>query len=504
MGDEPAKKRAKLEKAASGALQAASGALQDKFDANLHAGMLGLPLNAPIVSAKPSDNDIMSGRAPALDDWMSDLWKSVVFRLSVVLYEDPETRLRMPLHLQQTPPFKASKNGVATGATTYKERWCMKNCVTSLRSNGLYEASMSLWQFLPAAKEWGGVDLAIDAVSWRQYEACAGLWSKATLASSSENCGQARYIFPGFLPTCVQSVELVEEMVNHDVFFRDLPACGGQAVMWSLIGALDAALSDGDNAQTIRLYEASVTVTVRMRVAPSKVQLQLDSMGFIDVLRVQGFACGATSFFEFALAVLNFDQVTGQETGTDLMKKLDVLGVNFSGKPVSKYIAYGILALVGLADQGAGKESVRYLERISPRVFSDYTKISRSFQVLKKHCGPDEWKDALIMMMESIGVSLLSGDAVEDDFSVDFMVPKTRGAAGYVRGNLIKRKFVKWFLDEQIVTAASGASSVLSTAGLVAIKDKCCSPKSFWRHFHDDEPTEDVGSSCQCCYNARC
>ena len=324
------------------------------------------------------------------------------------------------------------------------------------------------------------------------------------MASSSENCGQARYIFPGHIPTCVQSVELVEEMVNHDVFFRELPACGGQAVMWSLIGALDAALSDGDNAQTIRLYEASVTVTVRMRVAPSKVQLQLDSMGFIDVLRVQGFACGATSFFEFALAVLNFDQVTGQETGTDLMKKLDVLGVNFSGKPVHKYIAYGILALVGLADQGAGKESVRYLERISPRVFSDYTKISRSFQVLKKHCGPDEWKEALIMMMESIGVSLLSGDAVEDDFSVDFMVPKTRGAAGYVRGNLIKRKFVKWFLDDQIVTAASGASSVLSTAGLVAIKDKCCSPKSFWRHFHDDEPTEDVGSSCQCCYNARC
>ena len=371
MGDEPAKKRAKLEKAASGALQAASGALQDKFDANLHAGMLGLPPSAPIVSAKPSDNDIMSGKAPALEDWMSDLWKSVVFRLSVVLYEDPETRLRMPLHLQQTPPFKASKNGVATGATTYKEKWCMTNCVTSLRSNGLYEASMSLWQFLPAAKEWGGVDLAIDAVSWKQYEACAGLWSKATLDSSSGNSDQARFIFPGFLPTCVRSVEVVEELANRDAFFRDLPACGGQAVMWSLIGALDDALSDGDSAQITRLYEASVTVTVRMRLAPSKVQIQLDSMGFIDALRVQNLACGATSFFEFSLAVLNFDEVTGRESGPELVKTLEVLGVAFMGKPVNKSIAYGILAIVGIADLGAGKDAVRYLERISPSVFSD-------------------------------------------------------------------------------------------------------------------------------------
>ena len=169
------------------------------------------------------------------------------------------------------------------------------------------------------------------------------------------------------------------------------------------------------------------------------------------------------------------------------------------GKPVNKSIAYGILAIVGIADLGAGKDAVRYLERISPSVFSDPTKIQRTFQVLKKHCGPDEWKESFIILVESIGVSLLSGDAVEGDFSVDFMVPKARRSKGYVRGILTKRKFFKWFLDDQIVTAASGACSVLSAAGLTAIRDKCCSPKGFWLNFYTDERTKDVGSSCQCC-----
>ena len=378
MGREPAKKKAKL----SGGQRRH---LQEKFEASSHAVMLGLPPSAPIASARPSEKDIIAGTAPALAEWMGALWKSVAFRLSVFLFEDPEAELRVPLRLLKTPTFTVPsrsasyrhlQRGTATGgATTYKERWCMKNCVKSLRSNGLYEASMTLWQFLAAAKEWDGVDLAIGAVSWRQYEACAGLWSKATLDSSSGNSDHARFIFPGFLPTCVRSVEVVEELANRDAFFSDLPACGGQAVMWSLIGALDDALSDGDSAQITRLYEASVTVTVRMRLAPSKVQIQLDSMGFIDALRVQNLACGATSFFEFSLAVLNFDEVTGRESGPELVKTLEVLGVAFMGKPVNKSIAYGILAIVGIADLGAGKDAVRYLERISPSVFSDPTKI---------------------------------------------------------------------------------------------------------------------------------
>ena len=78
---------------------------------------------------------------------------------------------------------------------------------------------------------------------------------------------------------------------------------------------------------------------------------------------------------------------------------------------------------------------------------------------------------------------------------MDFLVPKARRLAGYVQGVTTKRKFFKCFMAEQLATAASGATSVLSTSGLMAIKDKCSSPRIFWWNFHDDGLVEDSGSS---------
>jgi len=481
---EPATKKLKLG-------GAASGAKLEKFEVSKHAAMLGLPLSEPIVPERPSEKDIIAGRAPELCDWIEASWKSVVFRLSALLFECPTTKLRDPLYLQRTPAFDAASGASRASATTFKEPWVMENCLKSLRNNGMYEASMTVWQFISAAKQWNGIDLGTSGVSWKQYDACAGLWRKAALASSSEHSDKERYIFPGFLLTCVKSAEAIEEALKANSFFRDLPACGGQAVLWSLIGAFNEALGAGDTVQVNKLYEASVTVTVRMRLAPSKAQVRLDQMTFIDVLRQQHLAAGATSFCEFAWALLDFEEITGQESGPELVKKLETLGVTFKGKNVEKNLCYTILGLVGIADAGAGKSAIRYLERINGAIFSDHTKVQRTCQVIKKNCAADEWKDAVVHLMEVMGVALIGGDAEEEDFTVDYLVPRQRRQAGYVQGVMARRKFFKWFMDEQIATAASGASNAISTTGLMLIKEKCSSTRLFWWNFHDDEITED-------------
>ena len=203
----------------------------------------------------------------------------------------------------------------------------MKHCLQSLRQNGMYEASSTLWQFLPALKEWNGIDLALDAVSWQHVEACKGLWSKTNLANSSEITENERYIFPGFLLTCLRAIDGIEELIKSNSAFRDLPACGGHAVLWSLILAMDEALTCGDDERVMRLYEASITITVRMRIDPSKTQVQLDHMSQVDVIRMLATASGATSFHEFAIAVLRLPEVSGQESGPDLVRQLETLGV---------------------------------------------------------------------------------------------------------------------------------------------------------------------------------
>ena len=89
-----------------------------------------------------------------------------------------------------------------------------------------------------------------------------------------------------------------------------------------------------------------MTVTVRMRVAPPPVQLQLDALSYIDVLRVQNSATGATSFFEFSLAVLRMTEINGQGTGPEMIKNLDSLEITYKGKGVCRSGAYSILAIV--------------------------------------------------------------------------------------------------------------------------------------------------------------
>lgn len=261
--------------------------------------------------------------------------------------------------------------------------------------------------------------------------------------------------------------------------------------MWSLVGALDEALERDDRHLINKLWEVSINVTVRIRLHPSKAQVQLDQLSFIDVLRTQAIAAGADSFFEFAWAILEFDVIKGDESGPDLVKKLDFLGVTFAGQKVTRACAYSILSIVGLADEPLAKAAVRFVERISFKIFADPTKVQSVFQVLKKSVTPPEWKDAIVFLLEQIGVALMSGDVLEGECTVDFLVPKTRNHVGHVAATVTKRRFLKWFIDEQMMTAASGASNALSTQGLAATKSKCCSPRDFWHDFYDGSITED-------------
>ncbi len=468
----------------------ASGAGPQTFDPSMHAGMLGLPLTPPTFPQKPSEDDIVFGNAPALCDWVTEAWKSVYYRMSVHLFEDQGVALRLPLNTQRTPEMQPAK---AKKLSSFREPWNMSNCCYALNRSGMYEASMTIWQFLPTVKTWNDIDLSIEATSWQQLESCMGFWSESVLKNSSEVVENQRFIFPGFLSTCLESLITAETLLKSGAFFRDLPACGGNVVLWSLLVAMHDALVAGDFEKVLKLYEASITVTVRMRLHPSATQLQLDQMTFVDVLRTQGLAHGATSFYEFAVSCLRLPEVTGQESGPEITKKLEELGVQFKGKKIDRNIAYSILSLVGVASSGRGREAVRFLERIAPSIFIDHSKILRTFQIIRKMCGADEWQDVVVCLMEGIGVSILSGDATCEEFHGELLVPKARRATGYVHGQIVKRKFCKWFLDEQVSTAASGASNALSVEGLMSIKAKCFLPRAFWQNFCDSAaPVQDI------------
>ena len=217
----PAAQQTQEEKAAGGASPGAASSAPPEagrdapFDPRVHAGMLGIPVIEPTRPTKPLYHEIIGGGAVPLHTYIVALKKNVVWRLSAYLYNHPSIALRKPLYTQRTPKFESPTHGQRVAPTTYKEPWNMENCLTSLRTNGFYESSMTEWQFDSSLEKWEDVDLGVDNVSWTQYEACDGLWSNAVLVSSAEDPDTlGRFIFPGFIPTAGKSTDVIQEMVN--------------------------------------------------------------------------------------------------------------------------------------------------------------------------------------------------------------------------------------------------------------------------------------------------
>ena len=472
----------------------------DAFKPDEHSGILGIPAQRPACPTKPTQFEIIAGEAITLPIYIGRLRDSVFWRLSVLLFEDPEVQLRKPLWTQRTPPFVVQKAGQRVVPTGYKEPFNLSHCVASLVENHIYESSLTLFQYDITQQTYNEIDLRVDTITWLQFETCNYFWGPEKLIISSQDANRSRYIFEGVIPSAIASIDTVKTLEKRNEFFKDLPACGGHALLWSLIAALDVALLAHDvstmnersdaRETVIKLYEAALNITCRMRLDPSQGQLRLDTLVHMDTLRVLQVAVGAVSFHCFSMAVLELKEITGQEPGMELMSKMAILGITYRGKPVDRNIAYGILSIVGIADKGTGLEAVQFLERVDFRVLEAYSTLNKVIVLIKKMVLPEEISEATVVVVESIALAILAG-RLGEEFTGDMLVPKARKTIGFVHVQITSMKFKKWFLEDLITQAAGGACSALSLAGLFEIKKHLFSPRIFWTEFANRDGIDD-------------
>ena len=345
MAVEPPPKKAKTDEAAVIKPAAAAPVVTPTLT---KAAALGLPAQVPFRPVLPSGSDVAGGKTQSLKSYIVQMYKSVVARLSLFLYDCVSVSLRKPLYQVTCPPIAvASASGDTHRPTSFREAWDMKNCLVALRQSGLYEAAMPLWQFEPTLERWEDHGIFPEDVSWPQFLACLNYWNEENFINSATTEEQRRYIFPGFIPTAVKSPEFAELTGGKAGYFTALPLCGAHVLAWSLYGAIDGALHDGNYDRVLRLYEASLSITVRMRVGPSAVQLVLDSLSFVDTLRMQNVASGSHSFFEFVSTVSALPGFSPKSSGPAIVEAAKQLGVVFNAKPIERALAYSILAVMG-------------------------------------------------------------------------------------------------------------------------------------------------------------
>ena len=168
----------------------------------------------------------------------------------------------------------------------------MPNCLTSLSANNLYEGAMPVWQLDFLKKDVNETNVMLRAPQWPHYQACKGAFSTSQLVHVAADSGKDRFLTELVIPAIVDSISFVEKLVERHATFKDLAVSGAHAMLWAFIGAVDEALaaSGADTEKEmwlLKLYEASLMFTVRVRQQLSPLQITLDNLSSADVLRTR-------------------------------------------------------------------------------------------------------------------------------------------------------------------------------------------------------------------------
>ena len=117
----------------------------------------------------------------------------------------------------------------------------------------------------------------------------------AGLVHVAADSGKDRFLTELVIPAIVDSISFVEKLVERRATFKDLAVTGGHAMLWAFIGAFDEALaaSGADTEKEmwlLKLYEASLMFTVRVRNKLSPLQITLDNLSSADCFRTRRIA----------------------------------------------------------------------------------------------------------------------------------------------------------------------------------------------------------------------
>ena len=365
----------------------------------------------PLRPQTPSRESISNDTACSVRSFIKRLDPYIRAKLSYALKETPGVWLSSPLHRQTSPKIE-DKDVAVTG---YKEPFDDEHCLIALKKAGLYESSAPMWKLNLTNTEWEG--FKYEEPTWLQYSVAGGIFDEAAFVRSSNQESKRRYIFPGFIPTAAKSLAQVKQMLDAGGL-EHMPACGGLAVLWALLGAFDEAFElmktdeVAGKAQVLKLYEVSLSVTIRLRIVDDVDTLLLDNLSFAEVLRCSACASAAESFFTFVQRVAQLSPFNQDATGPKNEEALRRLGIQWKGQVMDKAMTYKVMALAPYTKSLKACNADAKVNQACPTFSADPTRLSRLAQLIHKESANVE--DALRMFcyfMDWVRVSVLTNTA---------------------------------------------------------------------------------------------
>ena len=295
------------------------------------------------------------------EDYVRELVFSIAEHLRARLSQEPNKDGKFVLEgsLNEQRPIDVANAGQNTSLKSYKEPWKGVNCIVSLEANGLYEAAGNAFWLNPARRpDWDGHEIPGSEISWAQIAAGRSAWSEETLLSSADTDDLRHYVVHGVFPTAIPSAGTGASAIAE--WFEDLPCFSGRAVLLGWYSTMDDQLRTDNMPTIMKLYEAMLSMPIRMRVGPTMKQIVLDTISYAeDIFAAQGTT--ADSCLDFVSKVRVVVDVQGK-TQRQLVEDLKLASIVYHGKPIGDQGVRCIQTVEPYAANGAVRAAARNLE----------------------------------------------------------------------------------------------------------------------------------------------
>lgn len=200
----------------------------------------------------------------------------------------------MPNSLLLIPPLQISDAASGAKLTAFREVMNYTNLMRSFAQSAQYEGAGTVWMLdaLTPSRS--------DIMTISQLDSANWTWSPGAFRLSSPHASSRRYSFGVLLPAKVEDQGVAQRISVNDsgvLFATAVPMLAGRAIVIAWYGAMGEALRAGNEDVVFRLFEAALSVPIRLRLCPDEDTCHVISLLFSENLYASSAAAGAESFW---------------------------------------------------------------------------------------------------------------------------------------------------------------------------------------------------------------
>ena len=292
---------------------------------------------------------------------------------------------KIPSDLKLVAPLEIIGNGAGdekSHVSAFREVMRYTNLVASFDRTAQYEAAGTIWMLDP-------LSASGDEVTVGQLESAMALFSEQAFVMSASTQDLRRFSFDVPIPAAVENKSIAQRLAagkEQVCMAHALPIIAGRAHVVAWYSAMAQSLMGGkpSAARTMKLFEAALSVPIRLRLNPDTDSCHLAALQFTEVATMTAAASGADIFWNFAGKVNSlqgFSSALAQGLSiTKLNLALKKYGVTWKGRPSTDAIVKALKALAPFVADPKCKMAYSLVDMCCPEL-RDATMIMRAAQL---------------------------------------------------------------------------------------------------------------------------